>query len=111
MIHTQNAVLKGIEKENLRNKKLIERTCLMGTSCAKIHNQRMSPITESDNSYSYTFLNDIANFTVHVNTHHGIIHISMHSFKNHDGMNKIIDHIIKILEPDLDISTFNIESE
>ena len=106
MFYVQSISLKNMDQELLQNKKLIERTCLISASCANINSNNLTFSGEIGCSYAYNFMSERACFTVSVHPKQNNVLISLHSYDGHDVLNKIVDHFVKILNPDIDKCNF-----
>jgi len=106
MLFVQSVSLKGIETGILINRKFIERTCLMSASCANISSNNLIFSGEVEQSYAYNYMSEQACFTVSIHPKQDNILLSLHSFIGHDILNKIVDHFIKIMNPEIDCCNF-----
>lgn len=106
MFYVQSISLKIADRETLKNKKLLERTCLLSASCANICSNNLTFSGEVGQSYSYNFMSDKVCFAVSVHPTLNNILISLHSFVGHEPLNKIVDHFVKIYDPELECSNF-----
>lgn len=106
MQYVQSVSLKVNDQEMLLNKKLIERTCLMSASCASINSNNLTFSGEVGQSYAYNFMSAKACFTVSVHPAANNVLISLQSFDGHNVLNKIVEHFVKILDPDIEHCNF-----